>query len=101
MKIPELAKIFKALSNEQRLKLFKLIYDWQCCTKGPGETISCCAAIDKAFTKACASMNLSRSTISFHLKELENAGLIKVERIGQSSSVRVNEQTILAIQSFM
>ena len=53
MKLSDLAKIFKALSNEQRLNLFYLLYEWQ------KEAISiegenkCCFGVEKAFTKAC------------------------------------------------
>ncbi|MCP4298297.1 MAG: helix-turn-helix transcriptional regulator [Proteobacteria bacterium] len=101
MELSNMAKIFKALSNEKRLELFKLIYDWQVCGKEPDESIACCGGIDRAFSRACCVMNLSRSTISFHLKELQNAGLILVTKTGQTSSCRVNEEAIASIKEFI
>jgi ArsR family transcriptional regulator len=101
MELTKMAKIFKALSNEKRLQLFKNIYMWQVLEMKPEETLKCCGGIRKTFTKACDCMDLSRSTISHHLKELQNAGLITCKREGQSLVCRINEETIKAIKSFM
>lgn len=101
MKLIEMAKIFKALSNEKRLQLFKNIYDWQVLEMKPEETLDCSDGIKKTFTKACGCMNLSRSTISHHLKELQNAGLITCNREGQTLICKINEETIKAIKNFM
>lgn len=102
------AKIFKALSNEQRLSIFMMIYK-DCC--GPGGTFkveenkTCCnevkGSIDRAFTKVCDCVNLSKSTISHHFKELQNAGLIRCEREGQTFRCSVNEETLSAIKKFL
>lgn len=80
--------IFKALSNGQRLKLFLMIVN-NCCPKD---------GYEKAFTKACDCMDLSRSTISHHLKELQSAGLITAEREGQSYRYRVNYDALKTIK---
>jgi ArsR family transcriptional regulator len=104
MKDRALAKIFKALSNEQRLKIFMMIYEQS--SRGSGEATvipskgSCCP-IEKAFTKVCACMDLSRSTISHHFKELQNAGLIACERDGQMYRCRINEDTIGILKDFL
>lgn len=95
-----MAKIFKALSNEQRLKIFKMIYDFQMSNKSSCESLNDCEGIQKAFSKACASMPLSRSTISHHLKELENAGLISTTRTGQCVCCKVKEDAVDAIKDF-
>lgn len=110
MELSNYSKIFKALSNEQRLKIFKMIYQ-QCC-KPAGQKDSefnlkkgsCCPAkgsLEKAFTKVCECMDLSRSTISHHFKELQNAGLIICEREGQTFRCRVNEKAIKSIKEFL
>ncbi len=108
MELSNYAKIFKALSNEQRLNIFMMIYKG-CC--GPEDTIninktdSCCekikGSIDRAFSKACDCMSLSRSTISHHFKELQNAGLITCEREGQTFRCRINEDAVASIKKFL
>jgi ArsR family transcriptional regulator len=111
MKLSNYAKIFKALSNEQRLKIFMMLYKNCCAPEGSkvmaefhikGE--SCCAlegVMEKAFTKICDCTDLSRSTISHHFKELQNAGLITCEREGQSFRCRVNSAVINDIKKFL
>jgi ArsR family transcriptional regulator, arsenate/arsenite/antimonite-responsive transcriptional repressor len=96
-----LVSIFKALSNEQRLKLFKNIYEWEKNSGKAKENAACCSGIEKAFTKACGCMDLSRSTISHHLKELQNAGLITCTRSGQTISCKINQEAIELIKQFM
>ncbi len=111
MKLSNYTKIFKALSKEQRLKIFVMLYKNCCSMEGiktgaefriKGET--CCApegGLEKAFTKICDSMDLSRSTISHHFKELQNAGLITCEREGQLYRCRVNKDVIDYIKKFL
>ena len=103
MEQSELAKIFKALSSEQRLKLFKEIYaafqEAERAEKAPGKCF--CAGIEKAFTHACKHSALARSTISHHFKELQNAGLIHCERKGQAMLCKVNEKIVDHIRNFL
>lgn len=91
----EMARVFKALSNEQRLSLFKMIYYWQK-TMPRAE----CCGVQKAFTRACDAMNLSRSTISHHLKELQSAGLIVCDREGQALVCSINEELVDEIKHY-
>ena len=101
MELEELAKIFKALSNEQRLKLFMMIYEWQESEESGAEGFSYCDGLERCFTKACCSFQLSRSTISHHFKELQNAGLITCTRNGQCFVCKINDQAVAAIQNFL
>lgn len=91
-----MAKIFKALSNEQRLKLFKMIYYWE-------QTMdqNMCCGVEKAFSKACNCMNLSKSTVSHHIKELQNANLLICERQGQKFSCQINKELLDEIKEFL
>lgn len=111
MELSNYAKMFKALANEQRLRIFMIIYS-QCCTPGdsPGrkdvffEDQSCCKVartVQKAFSSVCDCMSLSRSTVSHHFKELQNAGLIHCEREGQTFRCSVNEEAIAALRQFL
>ncbi len=111
MKLSNYTKVFKALSNEQRLKIFIMLYRNCCSMEGSkmgaqfrikGE--ACCGSgggLEKAFTKICDCMDLSRSTISHHFKELQNAGLITCEREGQLYRCRVNRDVIDSIKKFL
>jgi ArsR family transcriptional regulator len=112
MELSNYSKIFKALSSEQRLKIFLMIHK-QCCKsaggqagqeiKAVGEGACCPGAkvIKGAFTKVCDCMKLSRSTISHHFKELQNAGLITCEREGRTYRCKVNEQVVNSIKDFL
>jgi ArsR family transcriptional regulator len=103
MKVKNLAKVFKALSNEHRLELFRLIYG-QCQSeksRAQKEGKGCCEGIEKAFTMACGCLDLSRSTISHHFKELQNAGLITCTRQGQTFMCQVNEEYVEAVRGFL
>jgi ArsR family transcriptional regulator len=100
MKQLNITKVFKALSNEQRLKLFKMIYDCQM-EKRPNKGSSCTEGVDKAFTKACDHLSVARSTVSHHMKELVNAGLISTTRKGQSFTCEINMDVVKAIKQFL
>lgn len=103
MKTTNLAKVFKALSNEHRLELFRLIYR-QCKVeerRAQKAGKECCEGIEKAFTMACGCLDLSRSTISHHFKELQNAGLITCTRQGQTFTCQVNEASVEAVKGFL
>ena len=94
-------KIFKALSCEQRLYLFKALYEWCETEENKGGEYINTEGLDKCFTKACCCMNLSKSTISHHFKELQNAGLISYTRNGQSFSCKINREAVAEIQNFL
>ena len=68
---------FKALSNETRLAVFEQI------RLGRGE-----ASVDDelrpSVCNVASNFSISLSTISHHIKELRNAGLIRCERRGQT-----------------
>jgi ArsR family transcriptional regulator, arsenate/arsenite/antimonite-responsive transcriptional repressor len=49
----------------------------------------------------CKCLCISRSTISHHFKELQNAGLIVCERKGQMYHCRVNEAVVNSIKEFL
>ena len=79
-KIERMARIssaFKALSNETRLAVFENI------RLGRGQAILDNEKRPSVCTVA-RNFNISLSTISHHIKELRNAGLVRCERRGQT-----------------
>jgi len=102
-----MARIFKALGNEQRLKLFLMVH--QMGTGGsPVEQSAanrasgaCCEPVKKAFSAACSCLGLAPSTISHHFKALQDAGLITCTRDGQAFLCQVNEEALDAVRGFL
>ena len=74
----------KALSNENRLKLYLQIWRQEKIAVPDSE----CFVSDIA-----AKFNIGAPTISHHIKELENAELIKTYKIGKQITASVNEET--------
>lgn len=95
MKQSDLERYFKALSCEQRLRVFEIIRDGQADNEGA------CTGLMKAFSCACDELKLSRSTVSHHLKALEHAGLIDCSKHGQSVCCRVNEKALEVMRRFL
>lgn len=80
------AKIFKALSNPTRLEIFMEIAKTQEKQYKTGEE---CFVYEKL-----PKLKIGTSTISHHLKELSNAGLITTERKGKFLVARINENVL-------
>jgi ArsR family transcriptional regulator len=76
-RMARISSAFKALSNETRLAVFENI------RLGLGKAI-----LDKekrpSVCNVASNFDISLSTISHHIKELRNAGLIRCERRGQT-----------------
>lgn len=88
--IDDLAETFKALSNPQRLKIFFKLATCclpGCCSGNPGSLRHCVGELGE-------DLNLAQSTVSHHLKELRQAGLMRVERRGKKIECWVNEDAI-------
>jgi ArsR family transcriptional regulator, arsenate/arsenite/antimonite-responsive transcriptional repressor len=85
----KLAKILKALSHPKRLELFFKIAEKR---EADFETGCECFVTDMI-----NSLKLGAPTISHHIKELENAGLITTERKGKYLSAKVKEETIAEV----
>jgi ArsR family transcriptional regulator len=100
--IKKYAEMFKALSHPNRLKIFLRLVS--CCKPGTVSSIN-----SKAYSNGCACACVSElgqdlgivpSTISHHIKELRQAGLIRMERRGQKIECWIDPETIAALKGF-
>ncbi len=73
MNSKELAKIFKALSNENRLEIYKEI--------AKQENIDYEQKTECSIADIFSCLKIGAPTISHHLKELANANLITTEKM--------------------
>ncbi|HVN25200.1 MAG TPA: metalloregulator ArsR/SmtB family transcription factor [Syntrophorhabdales bacterium] len=73
----ELLTLFKALSDETRLRIVKLLENGELCV---------CHLV--------AAVDMSQPKISFHLKALKEAGLVKDRREGKWMHYRLNESDL-------
>jgi len=92
----QLAEMFKALSNPNRLKIFMQLID--CCAPGTRWELDneCCAYVGD-LTRA---LDIVPSTVSHHIKALRQAGLIKMRRQGQKVECWVDPEAIQALARF-
>lgn len=95
--LERLAATFKALSNPSRLRIFLRLR--ACCGPGrillPGEEANCCVG------EVSQELTISPSTVSHHLKELRQAGLISVRRQGQKSQCSLNREALAQLAQFL
>jgi len=89
MDTKEMAKIFKALSNPNRLELYlKIAEANEASFEAGGE---CCVA------DIISCLNIGAPTISHHIKELVNADLVTTEKRGKFLICRVNEKIVAEV----
>lgn len=99
--IEEYAHIFKALSNPNRLKIF-LRLSSMCGTPASADEQVC-----KPDMKGCSCvgdigkfLDIAPSTISHHLKELRQAGLITMARRGQKMECEIDPKMATTVGAF-
>ncbi|RMF92670.1 MAG: ArsR family transcriptional regulator [Nitrospinota bacterium] len=99
--MPDLVQVFKALANEHRLAIFTLLRD-ACCLIEPEEEAFPTPLADNALTvnDIVAHLRISQATVSHHLKELAQAGLLVRRKVGQNVYYLINTDTVDAIKTF-
>lgn len=91
----EMAAAFKALSDPNRLAIF--------------ESIRCCGALcgsdgsreSSSVSEIAERFDLALSTVSHHIKELRNAGLVVCEKDGRWVRCRVDDDALERVASFL
>lgn len=86
----DLANAFRALGQEKRLTIFLQILE--------AERKSYPRECECVVSDVISKLGIGAPTISHHLKELANAGLIETERDGKFLVARVNRDILSAIR---
>ncbi|MHC8944282.1 ArsR family transcriptional regulator [Advenella incenata] len=91
----DLLEIFKALSNRTRLDILRRLKDpvnnFPPQDEGDVHTVGVCVSSIQE------GVGLSQSTVSDYLATLQRAGLVEVQRIGQWTYYKRNEEAISAL----
>ena len=100
----ELVRIFKALANENRLKILEAIKNNQaqcaCCPEDAGlfdseEGAICCV------DEIVGQFDMAQSTISQHLRELHNAGLLERHKKAQWVYYTINRERLEGLGEYL
>ena len=94
--IDRFSEIFKALSNPNRLKIFLRLVS--CCV--PGTVWSFEAKGITCVGEVARDLEIVPSTVSHHIKELRQAGLIKMKRSGQKIECWVDPEALKELEGF-
>ncbi len=89
----QLVKMFKALSNPNRYRLFDEIRKAGQSAFEEGHTCFLSGIVE--------TLNIGAPTVSHHLKELVNAGLVDTEKDGRFVQCRINEDSVAALKAFV
>lgn len=99
--LDELSRAFKALGHPHRLTIARRLID---------EAIGCDAPSSEAcsfdpdccdFATLAGELGVGKSTVSHHLKELYNAGLIERYREGRRVYCRINRKRLAELRDFL
>jgi len=94
--INQRALMFKALGNPHRLAIFQQLT--QCCS--PGTTCSVEDALHFTVGQIGDQLDIAPSTVSHHLKELFQAGLIQTKRNGKKIECWIEPRTLHELSGF-
>jgi DNA-binding transcriptional ArsR family regulator len=94
--IDDLARIFRALGDPSRLAIFEVIR--RGCADGEGHSDE---ELRRNIGEIAGEFHLSLSTVSHHIKELRNAGLIRCERRGQQIFCSTDPDALAVADRFL
>ncbi len=100
--IEQYAEMFKALSNPNRLRIFLRLIS--CCSPG---TVWSLPEKSNSASEVCTcvgdlgqDLGIVPSTLSHHIKELRQAGLIRMKRNGQKIEYFIDPEAVAALKDF-
>lgn len=100
---PGTAAKFKALGDPTRLRIFEFLRSC-CCPVALDEIGGVSMVAGPTVGEVCChitGIERATSTISFHLKELRNAGLIFMERRGKHILCGVNQKAVEQLCAYL
>ena len=80
----DIARMFKALGDDNRLFIFRMISD---------EEICACKILEQ--------LHISQPTLSRHMKVLVDSGLVKARKDAQWMRYSLNEEAVRELESFL
>jgi DNA-binding transcriptional ArsR family regulator len=92
----DLARVFKALGDPTRLAIFELVRANVDPLEGHSD-----GEIENSISQIASRFDVSLSTVSHHIKELRQAGLIRCERRGQSIYCSVEPDVLEEVGRFL
>lgn len=87
----QLSKVFKALSNPHRLDLYLKIKNHHDIDVAQKTKRIC------FLSQLCENLKIGAPTISHHLKELVNAGLVETTKEGKFAVCTINDQIVTEV----
>jgi DNA-binding transcriptional ArsR family regulator len=93
--VDRLARMFKALSNPNRLRLFMNLLEESRLDLAKGRTHDC------FLVKLLGGLELGAPTVSHHVKELADAGLIQTQREGKQLVCTVDPDALAELRAFL
>ncbi len=92
--VNRMSKVFRALSNKNRLQLFLNLLDESRLDLAKGRTHDCFLA------SILNNLRIGAPSISHHLRELESAGLIETSKEGKQLVCSIRPDAMQDIASF-
>jgi ArsR family transcriptional regulator len=90
--VVELATMFRALSDPNRLAIYRLIRE---------RDRASVEELERSISALAREFELSLSTVSHHIKELRQAGLIRCAKRGQTVYCEPDPAAVDAIERFL
>ena len=90
--VDRLARMFRALANPNRLRLFLNLLDESKLDLAKGRVHDCFLG------KLLAGLDLGAPTVSHHVKELADAGLIHTQREGKQLTCSVDHEGLAVLR---
>lgn len=100
---PELSRMYKALGDPTRLKILDFLRS-RCCSVAVGEEGEVRPVDGPSLGEVCChvtGVEKINSTISFHIRELREAGLITVEKRGKFMICDVNRAALSRMADYL